>query len=257
MIISHKHKYLFVEVPSTGSTAISAELTSHYGGEAMLHKHANYTECRKIMGSDVREYFVFSTVRNPLDFIVTDYFRLKGNHKNQYTTPSKFERNGGFVTDQQILEFEYIRKHDVDFARYFHQFQKSIYHNWFLVGHANFDYIMRYERLAQEFESVLKKIGLETVRQLPKVNKTALKNQRFEEVYTPDTFEGAYEYYGPFMHQWGYEFPKSWPSGKVPWRSNSKFRLKERLVNTAAHFITLSPSSPVVQRVKAITDIFT
>lgn len=36
MVISHKYKHLFIEVPSTASTAISAELREHYGGELIL-----------------------------------------------------------------------------------------------------------------------------------------------------------------------------------------------------------------------------
>ena len=191
MVVNHKHKYLFIEVPSTGSTAINAELTDHYGGETILRKHANYTEFRKFAGPDAKKYFVFATVRNPLDLAVTEYSKLKGNHKRQYTTPKFFERNGGFVPDQQLREFEFIREHDADFARFFLLFRNSVYHNWFLVGYPSFDYIMRYEQLAEEFPKVLKMIGLESLRPLPRVNPTALKDRHFDEFYTPETFENA------------------------------------------------------------------
>src|SRR5262245_27774439 len=80
MVISHKHRYLFVEIPNTGSTAISAELRRHYDGEPVLHKHATYGEFLRLASRDQRTYFVFGTVRNPLDLAVTEYFKLKTNH---------------------------------------------------------------------------------------------------------------------------------------------------------------------------------
>lgn len=37
MIISHEHKYLFIEIPLTASWAVRKELCEFYGGEAILH----------------------------------------------------------------------------------------------------------------------------------------------------------------------------------------------------------------------------
>ncbi|MBA3404443.1 MAG: hypothetical protein H0U13_07160, partial [Gemmatimonadaceae bacterium] len=67
MIISDRHRYLFVELPRTGSTAIHRELCAMYDGEPILQKHATYGDFLKIATDDQRRYFVFSTVRNPLD----------------------------------------------------------------------------------------------------------------------------------------------------------------------------------------------
>ena len=49
------------------------------------------------------------------------------------------------------------------------------YNNWFLVGYRRFDYVLRYERLAEEYESVISQLGLELVRPLPRVNPTKEK----------------------------------------------------------------------------------
>ncbi len=42
MIISHKYKYLFIELPRTGTTAISKELRERYAGELIYEKHTKY-----------------------------------------------------------------------------------------------------------------------------------------------------------------------------------------------------------------------
>ena len=47
MIISHKHKYVFIELPMTGSTAINNELRENYDGIYVLKKHSSYRDFLK------------------------------------------------------------------------------------------------------------------------------------------------------------------------------------------------------------------
>jgi hypothetical protein len=42
MIISHEHRYLFIENPLTASWAIHVELCDRCGGEAILPNNANH-----------------------------------------------------------------------------------------------------------------------------------------------------------------------------------------------------------------------
>jgi hypothetical protein len=65
MIISHRHRYVFVEVPRTGSTAVSAELRENYDGHEILRKHASYRDFLRVASEEERGYFTFSAVRNP------------------------------------------------------------------------------------------------------------------------------------------------------------------------------------------------
>ena len=70
MIISDTYKYIFLETPRTGSTALSKELREKYGGYEIIHKHANYHEFLKQATPEQKEYYVFMGVRNPLDEVV-------------------------------------------------------------------------------------------------------------------------------------------------------------------------------------------
>ena len=71
MILSDEHRYLFVELPHTGTTAISRELQEHYGGRPILIKHARYHQFRKIATREQKSYFVFSCIRNPAEEAVS------------------------------------------------------------------------------------------------------------------------------------------------------------------------------------------
>ena len=73
MIISHKNKYLFVELPHTATTAIIKEFREKYDGKRILRKHAFFHDFQKIANDD-EKYFVFSCVRNPMDEVVSIYY---------------------------------------------------------------------------------------------------------------------------------------------------------------------------------------
>jgi len=47
-------------------------------------------------------------------------------------------------------------------------------------------------------------------RPLPVVNKTGEKREAFWSYYTPEVQDYARRIFGPFMKEWGYEFPPEW-----------------------------------------------
>lgn len=249
MIISHQHKYLFVEVPSTGSTAISKELRDHYDGQLVLYKHANYSEFRRIASKPERKYFTFAGVRNPLDHVVSHYIRLKNNHRGIYTEPKEFERNGGWIPDGHLERFEFVQAHDAGFPEFFKRFYTSVYNEWVLLGHRQFDFVLRFENLQEDFATVLKMMRIEQVQALPVVNKTD-RQKHFSEYYTPDIYQLAARVFGPFMKKWGYEFPTAWGVTEIPLSSRINFAAVDRGVNLVARFASLNPYNPLLQNVK-------
>ena len=54
MIISHAHRYVFVEVPRTGSRAVATELREHYDGHEILRTHATYSDFLRQATDDER-----------------------------------------------------------------------------------------------------------------------------------------------------------------------------------------------------------
>ena len=210
MIISHTHRYLFVEIPNTGSTAIAAELRENYDGVKILYKHATYSEFRRIASAEEKTYFVFSGIRNPLDEAVTHYFRFRNNHRQNYTKPQKHRHSGGWVSDKAIRWFQWFQTTQPDFPTFFKRRYKVPYDNWGCSSHHQFDYIMRFERLQEDFAEVLKRLGLMQIRPLPTVNPTVEKGRDYLSYYTPELYPLARRIFGPFMLKWGYRFPPEW-----------------------------------------------
>jgi hypothetical protein len=217
MILSDQHRYVFVETPHTGSSSISNELCELYGGERILFKHALYPKFRKRATPEQRDYFTFSGVRNPLDEAITLFYYAKTDRKGDYTKTEMLRRRaGGNVTRTDLRKFRYIHEREADFASYFDRFYRAWrfyrlpYDNLSCVSHDELDFVIRYERIDDDFAEVLRRLGLEQVRPLPRLNRTAERRRDFAGYYTPEIRDRARWVFGPFMRRWGYEFPAEW-----------------------------------------------
>ncbi|NEP19041.1 MAG: sulfotransferase family 2 domain-containing protein [Leptolyngbya sp. SIO4C1] len=224
MIINREKKYLFIQIPHTASTALGKELCLNYGGEPILRKHSLYHE---FLRSDIPhkdQYFVFATVRNPLDDVVGRYFKFKTNHGEIFTTPQYSSKNGGFVSQKRLKQYAFIQEKEASFAEFFKKHYRLTYDNWVSMVRADCDFIIRFETLQADFSKVLALIGLAQKRPLPVSNKTAKQDADPSTYYTPEIRQQACEIFGPFMEKWHYEFPSHWES-TYPWTRKVEFEL--------------------------------
>jgi Sulfotransferase family len=210
MIISHTHRYVFVEFPRTGSTAVRRELIEQYDGMPILHKHSTYDELRRQATDDEQTYFVFSAIRNPLDGAVSRYFKIKTDHGHRFSdvTRQKGRRPLNSLLDRRMYRF--LASTDADFSTFFLHFYHLPVDTWASLDHDKFDFVMRFERLTDDFDTALRNIGIEPVRPLPLYNPTTQRRRSFEDYYTEPARRRARRVFGPYMRRWGYSFPPDW-----------------------------------------------
>ncbi|MDX1472443.1 MAG: sulfotransferase family 2 domain-containing protein [Flavobacteriaceae bacterium] len=225
MLISHRHKYVFVQLPRTGSTTIGRELRSVYDGHEILYKHCSYSEFLKVANEEEKQYFAFSCIRNPLDDAVSRYFKLKTNFRGRYTDPQKLRRRRENLIERiEDKLFRYIQENDANFEDFFLRFYVIPYNDWSSVDHKDLDFVIRFENLQEDFSKVLKLIGLEQERPLPVRNKTPDRERTYLSYYTPRTIKRAKRIFGPYMQQWGYEMPADWGDSTIPWWNRTEFQ---------------------------------
>ncbi len=255
MVISHAHRYVFVEVPHTASTAINDELCTNYDGTPILYKHASYNEFWSQASEVERRYRVFAGVRNPMDELVSIYYKLKHNHKGNYTNPRARVENGGWLTPLQIEKYRFVTENDASFADYFLRYHRQLYTNRFLDNRRDYDLILRFEHLQEDFSRMLEVIGVDRERPLPAANPTEGKDD-FVSYYTPETRPRAVRVLGPFMRLWGYGFPAEWGPVRVPAAARLRFGFREIVAGVRATLLrdrpavraALSPFKAVVRR---------
>lgn len=197
MIISHKYKYVFIQLDKTASTAIAKELMENYDGHPILWKHARYEDFMLVATPEEKKYFKFSGVRNPLDVNVS-YYHV-------------FTDDIGLLGKPNKDKYEYIKKHNATFSDYFKKYvSNKIYCEWKMASFKKLDYVYKYENVQEEFSKILKMLKVEQIRPLPIFNETQSKNKNFESYYTKDIQGMTQIVFCDFMKKWGYSFPENW-----------------------------------------------
>lgn len=214
MIISDKYKYVFVELPLTASTAISKELRQHYDGSLILHKHATYDDFLRHASNEQKNYFVFGSIRNPIDKAVSHYFKYKTDHRTAFSKPRRNPRKKifTFLTETHLnrIRYQFIQDQTADFTAFFKAFYKLPYSDWSILSHKEFDFVIRFENLQNDFAETITRLGISLVRELPLRNKTSEKDTEFTSYYTSDIIPLAKRVFGLYMAYWDYDFPKTW-----------------------------------------------
>jgi hypothetical protein len=233
MIISHKHRYVFIENPQTASWAIRNELCEYYSGSPILHKHATVPEFHRSATPEERKYFVFITVRNPLDVLVSRYFKYKTDHDGAFSNPAAIDTNESDYSDQ--IKYEFIRETNASFEDYFLNFYKRPYSDLADFSSRRYDVVIHFERLQNDFSTVLRRLGIDQVRPVPMINQTRGKKREWISEYTPAMIPIAKRVCGPFMEKWGYDFPPAWGPHTVRWIDRLEYGLVSSVKNAYIH----------------------
>lgn len=172
MLLSHKHKFLFVHIAKTGGTSVRAALgrlqwsdpyywprflcsrLSHLTGHKLgikFPRHAKVIAAKEMLPEELfRELFKFAVVRNPWDLQVSSYHHLRRERPHLLAGINDFESFLRWKLDPQRpyqyhLNTSIERQHDylVD-----------------LDGSLLVDYIARYEQLEDDYQEICRRIGI-------------------------------------------------------------------------------------------------
>jgi hypothetical protein len=232
MVVSHYYKYIFIETPQTGCTAIRKELLENYKGEVILNKHSVYSEFLAIANKAEKEYFVFSSIRNPLDKFVSSYIKIKDNHKNRYTDRLSFKGKRAFFDFRDKIKYRKVKNQNLSYYDFLKMSTKP-YDDISTLDHKKFNFIIKYENLNDDFKKSLVAIGIKPLRDLPVYNNTKNKKHYLEYYIDDKTKLSAFAKFIYFMNYWDYKFPQDW--------NVSKITVKHKIIWNVSHiFRTIS-----------------
>ena len=222
MVISHKNKYVFIELPRTASTAIAKELCKNYNGEQFISEHATFDQFKKKATDVEKKYFIFTCIRNPMDKTISLYYKFKSGQKRPLSFKKHFFKNPKYFFNNLYFARRYydIKKNNLNFDDYFLKYYKIPYDDTTSISEKEVDYTIRFEKLQEDFSLVLKKLDIAQIRPIPEYNVTNLKkNQKSNEFFKRRTYERAKFIFGPFMSEFGYQFPREWGDNKISLQS--------------------------------------
>lgn len=208
MIINDTHKFCFFAIPRTASKAVSHVLVNELDSRQSLRMHASYEEFAQVASPDELSYFKFTTIRNPMDSVVSAYFKKKHDHNGRFSRGT-FGK-GQPISPKALEQYRFIAETDSPFSEFFKHFYTQPYRRPRLEKTAeNCDFVMKFENLEADFQKVLEKLNLPHT-PIPVINKTDGKKDDYLQYYTDDVIPLAKDIFGDLMTEWGYEFPKSW-----------------------------------------------
>ena len=172
MLLSIKHKFLFVHIAKTGGTSVRSALTrlrwrdpyywpmflcsrlSHLTGHrigAKFPRHAKVIAAKEMLPAEVFDrLFKFAFVRNPWDLQVSSFHHIRRERPHLMKGIRKFD--------------EFLRyKLDEERPYQFHldtSIEQQVDYLVDLTGEIIVDYVGRYERLEDDFQIICERIGL-------------------------------------------------------------------------------------------------
>ena len=210
MIISHKHKFIYIHPHKCAGTSITESLLPHLGnkdivvgvtgdGEALNEKsgkwcnfkHAPALRIKNEVGDKVwANYFKFSFVRNPFDRCVSWYFWFL----------QKCGDGNPHVKNIRKMSFnEFVSSKDFDHLRIKFPFSKQLCEK----GVPQTNFIGYYETLQRDFDKVCDIIGIKK----SKLNKSnATERTLHGSYYSEKSIDLIYEYFAEDINMYNYTF---------------------------------------------------
>ncbi|HED64878.1 MAG TPA: sulfotransferase [Planctomycetes bacterium] len=209
MLLSLRHRFLFVHTIRTGGTSVARALEpfceerdgarwnrtlSKMGlvrdpARIWLKEHETALGARRLLPAEVFDgSFKFAFVRNPWSWIVSVWMRLRTTESHRhYPIVSKMD-----FPEYVAWEIGRNRHHQ-------HRFVCD------RAGDVIVDFIGRQERMAADFATVCERIGLGDV-ELPHVGARARKHADFREYYDDDLRRRVGEHWRRDVELFGYSF---------------------------------------------------
>lgn len=214
-MISHQHSFLFVHIPKTGGSSIERALrdvaTPVIAGErnkgSLYFKHTDISGFERMLGDYFPNYFSFTVVRNPFDWLVSLYEFNRGMQR-VYLKGTNYTAVGAMIPDDMV---------DMSFTDWLPWWTQTFRASQSKLicddaGHLKVNSVLAYEDLLGGFASVCDRIGVPK-RELPWIHKRKKKGGR-ELYFGPELVRYVEENFADDLDRFGYAFTDA--PGLVP-----------------------------------------
>lgn len=234
MLISHRHRFIFIHIGKTGGTSIEMTLCRHLGmdfeetrkspdGEWWKHIWAKHL--RQRVGERAwNDYFTFAFVRNPYDMILSLYsmytqypqYTDPEHHPDLYHPWNQYEDFRDFIRSLGRHQHEPDERWRQPLAQLGVRTQMQVWDDlrnlqtsyltdsWQArngLGTILVDFVGKYETLQRDFDAVCRAIGLP---RLELARQGATEHPPFAQCYDAEIEETVYRHFAVDIERFGY-----------------------------------------------------
>ena len=223
--MSFEHGYLFIQVPRTASTALAkGVLEPHLGGERLPPAHvidgegrivvnAKHAALADLLAHGVldeparRQLLVFTTVRNPFDHLVSEHLNLRLRQLELLDDPEwRRTRPTTAAMKRDATEMEFAAWATKWFERRPAARARRFAHTFFGRYYDGVDRVLRFERLQEDFDLLVRDLGVADRLEIPTINPTPADRAGHRDHYDARARRAVERAFRPIIRRFGYAF---------------------------------------------------
>lgn len=207
MIVSHKHRFVFVAVPKTGTHSVRHALREHMGPDDMEqarlfveksfpipelarqgHGHLSFEDVRPFLGEEqFGSYLKFAFVRNPFDRFIS-YCAFATSREGSFDRDPKRVMRHFLFTAPPLNHIIFRPQHSFLIGR---------------DGNLQADMLGKVETMQQSYDEIAARIGIETAT-LDHANRS--RHSGYRDYYDQELIDGVAKIYARDLELFGYEY---------------------------------------------------
>ncbi|MGH2725445.1 MAG: sulfotransferase family 2 domain-containing protein [Actinomycetota bacterium] len=230
-LISDRYRFLFIMAPRTGCTAIAynvlvpklgavrvpwKDVHDGDGNIVVDSKHGTLQELLDygfLLPEKAETLFKFCSVRNPFDSLVSLYTKHRTIYSDLANDPKSFlNRKPNVRNDQRRAATMSFSEWVVD--RYTRRgswkrgFRRRLGRPQHMYGRyiEGMDHIMRFERMQEDLDEVLSKVGAPSGFDIENLNPTPDRSRDYRSYYTDEARAAVEHVFRPDLERFGYRF---------------------------------------------------
>lgn len=264
-VLSERHRYLYIMAPRTGCTAVGDHLVKQFDGRYLpaqdvrdeagdIVVQRKHSTVAKLVDHDlltrrqVRRLFVFTGVRNPFDSLASLWVKKRTSYQPLLDDPDSFvNRLPGFADDMRwIGEHTFSEWVERQYGHIDDNRRRHLY-GPYLRGA---DFVMRFERLQQDFATAMHKVGIDDPAPIPLLNPTEGREDDYRVYYTPQARALIERVFAADLERFGYGFDDPGAVAPHPSPSPDRGRQTADTGQQPVHVggVTPAPHTPVAGR---------
>jgi hypothetical protein len=209
-LVNNKHRFIFFHLFKCGGNSLRQVFNDHAkGGQELLGVHCqprdlkhHYDVRGQVSQDRFNEYFKFTIIRNPFDFLLSTYHyvrKFKSHYMHEVCINMEFK---DFPKYYMFLLDEHIKTRPHGANRLTQLYDWIIDEN----GKPFMDFVGKLENINEDTKIILNKIGLPPNVKVPIVNVNKMNDKPYREVYDANTRAFVEKNFKKDLEYFEYEF---------------------------------------------------